>query len=35
MPQAPGPMPLTLSGNKVEIGWTWQGYSKFLDQSEI
>ena len=28
-------MPLTLSGNKVEIGWTWQGYSKFLDQSEI
>lgn len=26
---------VTLSGNKIEIGWTWQGYSAFLDQCEI
>ena len=26
---------LSLSGNKVEISWTWQGYSKYLDQCEI
>lgn len=26
---------LTLSGNKIDIGWTWQGYGKFLDQCEI
>lgn len=26
---------LTLNGNKVEIGWGWLGYAKFLDQCEI
>lgn len=24
-----------LAGNKVEIGWNWQGHGKFLDQCEI
>jgi|APTNR8051073442_1049403.scaffolds.fasta_scaffold25735_2 hypothetical protein len=26
---------VTLNGNKVEIGWGWLGYGKFLDQCEI
>ena len=25
----------TISGNKVEIGWCWQGHGKFLDQCEL
>lgn len=26
---------LEISGNLVQVGWTWQGYSKYLDQCEI
>lgn len=26
---------LTINGNKVEIGWGWEGYGKFLDQCEL
>lgn len=26
---------LTINGNKVELGWGWLGYAKFLDQCEI
>jgi len=26
---------LAISGNKIEIGWGWQGHSKYLDQCEI
>jgi hypothetical protein len=26
---------LTMSGNKVETGWGWQGHGKFLDQCEL
>jgi len=25
----------TINGNQVDLGWTWQGYGKFLDQCEI
>jgi hypothetical protein len=26
---------VTINGNKIDIGWGWQGYAKFLDQCEI